>query len=402
MTILLALAVAAVAVASSFMAVRFRGNVRQNGTLLEQAKEQIAAQCTEQVQQAEARLSVQNDQERRVWSDALNAVRQDAQGRVTRLGEQTRQNRDRLADDSKLTGQLRSDLQAEAQERQVTIHQLRADLQSETQERQLALQQLRDSLRSEMISQVSDGAQRVTERVEQQLAQAAREINARATQAQTALATMQGELADHRQRADRQLADVASDIAYIDQRLGDVRRHVRRRLDYEVLAGGAARRVLAGGICTGQAAAADILPLLYEDFCQAVPLEIVFREPRSRTDERFYLFWKSLHGAPAERQLETLLSACPDGTAESQPGLNELRSLLLALHRAGPATLQVGPMIVSRTHDGLVGGILTAAEANRSPSQRPAATTAEQAELLAHLETDQLTDLASWADSYAS
>ena len=48
MTILLALAVAAVAVASSFMAVRFRGNVRQNGTLLEQAKEQIAAQCTEQ------------------------------------------------------------------------------------------------------------------------------------------------------------------------------------------------------------------------------------------------------------------------------------------------------------------------------------------------------------------
>ncbi|HUZ22959.1 MAG TPA: hypothetical protein VMV07_04255 [Streptosporangiaceae bacterium] len=402
MTILLALAVAAVAVASSFMAVRFRSNIRQNATLLAQVREQMAAQCTEQVQQAERRLSVQNDQERRVWSDALNAVRQDAQGRVSRLGEQTRQNRDRLGEDGRMTGQLRSDLQAEAQERQTAIHQLRADLQSETQERQHALQQLRDSLRSEMISQVSDGTQRATERVEQQLAEAAREINARATQAQAALAAIQGELADHRQRADRQLADVASDIAFIDQRLGDVRRHVRRRLDYEVLAGGAARRVLAGGICTGQAAAADILPLLYEDFCHAVPLEIVFREPRNRTDERFYLFWRSLTGAAAERQLGTLLTACPDGGAPSQPGLNELRSLLLALHRAGPATLQVGPMIVSRTQGGLVGGIVTAAAANRSTSQRPDASTAEQAELLAHLEAGQLTDLASWADSYAS
>ena len=59
-------------------------------------------------------------------------------------------------------------------------------------------------------------------------------------------------------------------------------------------------------------------------------------------------------------------------------------------------------MIVSRTPGGLVGGIVAAAAANRSTSQRPDASTAEQAELLADLEAGRLTDLVSWADSYAS
>jgi hypothetical protein len=97
-----------------------------------------------------------------------------------------------------------------------------------------------------------------------------------------------------------------------------------------------------------------------------------------------------------QHQLELLLRAGPDDTAESGPGLTELRILLLALHHGGPATLQVGPMIVSRTRDGLVGGVLTAAEVIQIVSRRSPDSTAGTTDALAGLETGRRIDLTRW------
>jgi hypothetical protein len=419
MEILLAFAVAAVGVASCIIAVKFRTGLRASAGRLQQETAQLTTRYSEEFRQAEMRLSTQHDLERRTWLEELSKVRdqvkdaqarvsqageqaRDAQERVGQAGEQAREARDLLAGQGDVTGQLQAGLESETQSRQAAIQRLHVDLAQEVQDRHDALQQLHQNVRGELAIQLRGSVEADADRREravQQLTQAVRDLEVRGAAQHKTFARVQGELVEHRLRADRQLVDAARDLTYLDQRLGDIRSHVRQQLDREVAAKGG---VLAGGIWASQAAAAEILPRLYAAFCRALQLKTVFRDPRGPGNVRFYLLWTSPAGTPLQRRLELLLRDGPDDRAEFRPGLTELRILLVALHNAGPATFQLGPIVVSRTCDGLVGGVLTAAEVVHIDRRRTQAPMAGNADILAVLDPARRIDLAPWADRYAS
>jgi transcriptional regulator NrdR family protein len=351
MVLLLSVAVMAVAVASWIIATTFRIRIRENMTDVAQAR-QLIQQCAERLRQAEKRLRTQSDHDQSRWADEFETVRQqigEAHVQLARHDAQIRQHEDRLDDQGAEAGQA-----------------------GPAQQEVAALQQ------------------------------AVRDLDRRARQAEEAVARSQGlgeqataGLADLRHQADLRLAGMARDVTRISRYLDGVRQYVRAQLDHDVVAtrGQPGHRVLAGGICTEAPAAADILPLLYDSFVQQLPLDTLFHDTG-----RHYLLWRSLNGQPIEQRLAELLRACPDPAHPPIPGLTELRTLLLALHHAGPATLQVGPLVVFRTTDQFGGLVMASSEADVIDGQGALPAPEECRSLLKTLGDDRLADLGAWAD----
>jgi hypothetical protein len=57
--------------------------------------------------------------------------------------------------------------------------------------------------------------------------------------------------------------------------------------------------------------------------------------------------------------MAAVLAAVPDDQAADHPGLDELRRLLLALHEYGPGTIRIGPVILNRTPEALIGRVMS-------------------------------------------
>ena len=165
--------------------------------------------------------------------------------------------------------------------------------------------------------------------------------------------------------------------------------------------GNKGHRVLIGGICAEQPAAAGTLPLLYESFLSELPVDMLFHDSERQSSDRFYLLWSSRNGQSPEHRLEMLLRGCARDGGKPDPGLNELRGLLLALHHAGPGTLQVGPLVVIRTDRELVGAVLAATEASLLDGRAALPAPEECRVLLQNVGRDRLADLGSWADSHS-
>jgi transcriptional regulator NrdR family protein len=354
MVLLLAVAVMAVAVASWIIATTFRIRIRENMTDVAQAR-RLIQQIAERLQQAEKRLRTQSDHDQARWADEFETVRQqigEAHVQLARHDAQIRQHEELLDDQGAEAG--------------------RAAASGPAQQELAALRQ------------------------------AVRDLDRRARQAEEAAAKSQGlgeqataGLTDLRHQADLRLASLARDVARISRYLDGVRQYVRAQLDHDVMAtrDQPGHRVLAGGICTEAPAAADILPLLYDSFLQQLPLDTLFHD-----SGRHYLLWRSRSGPPLEQRLAELLRACPDRTHPPIPGLTELRSLLLALYHAGPATLQVGPLVVFRTTDQFAGLVLAGGEADLLDGQSALPGPEECRSLLKTLGDDRLADLGPWAD----
>jgi hypothetical protein len=354
MVLLLAVAVMAVAVASWIIATTFRIRIRETMTDVAQARK-LVQQCAERLRQAERRLRTQSDHDQTRWADEFETVRQqigEAHVQLARHDAQIRQHEERLDDegaDASGTGPAQEEMAA--------------------------------------------------------LQQAIRDLDRRAKQAEETAARSQGlgeqataGLAELRHQADLRLAAMARDVTRVSRYLDGVRQYVRAQLDHDVVAtrGQPGHRVLAGGICTEAPAAADILPLLYDSFLQQLPLDTLFHD-----SGRHYLLWRSLNGQPIEQRLAELLRACPDPAHPPIPGLTELRSLLLGLHHSGPATLQVGPLVVFRTTDQLAGLVLTSSEADVIDGQAALPLPEECRSLLKTLGPDRLSDLGTWAGRQA-
>ena len=192
-------------------------------------------------------------------------------------------------------------------------------------------------------------------------------------------------------------------LSDIDQHLNAIRQYVRAQLDREVAMtrGSKGHRVLVGGICAEQHAAAGTLPLLYESFLSELPVDMLFHDSEHQSRDRFYLLWSSRNGQSPEHRLEMLLRGCARDGGKPDPGLNELRGLLLALHHAGPGTLQVGPLVVIRTDRELVGTVLAAAEASLLDGRAALPAPEECRVLLQNVGRDRLADLGAWADSHS-
>jgi hypothetical protein len=347
MDILLAIAVMVVAVASWFIAGALRTQIRQNATELEQARKQIAVQL-EQVEQTGQRLA-ERERDQTGQADFYQMVQQqigDAREHLARHDDELRQEQDRGADREMATARLDAALRREARQR----------------ERDIA--RLEQALHGKMTSQISTGLQteaRQRRQEIQQLQQALRDLDRRAGLAAPGVtqAGITGEDSPAgpdgpRQQAERQLASIAGVLSDIDQHLNAIRQYVRAQLDREVemTRGNKGHRVLVGGICAEQPATAGDLPLLYESFLSELPVDMLFHDSERQSSDRFYLLWSSRNGQSPEHRLEMLLRGCARDGGKPDPGLSELRGLLLALHHAGPGTLQVGPLVVIRPRAG--------------------------------------------------
>ncbi len=401
MDILLAVAVMAVAVAGWFICATFRTQIRQISAELEQARKQIAAQSAEQAEQAEQaeHRGVAGNREQTSLAGLYETVRQQisqAQAHLARHDDELRQDQARAAQQETATTQLGTALRREARRR----------------ERDIA--RLEQALYGKLTSQLSTGLQKEARQRRQEIQQlqlALRDLDRRAAPTEPAV-TPAGVPSEDlaaapdglHQQTERELASVASVLSDVDQHLNAIRQYVRAQLDREVAMtrGNKGHRVLVGGICAQQPAmAGTTLPTLYESFLSELPADMLFHDSEHESSERFYLLWSSRNGQSLERRLEMLLRGCPGDGSKTDPGLNELRGLLLALHHAGPGTLQVGPLVVIRTDRELVGTVLPAAEASLLDGRAALPAPEECRVLLRNVGRDQLADLGAWADSHS-
>ena len=437
MDILLAIAVMVVAVASWFISGTLRTQIRHNATELEQARKQLAEQV-DQVEQTGRQLA-ERDRDQASQADFYEMVQQ----QISQAAEHLARHDDEMRQD-----------QERAAEHEMATAQLGAALRREARQREKDMARLEQALHGKMTSQLSTGLQqeaRQRRQEIQQLQQALRDLGQRAAPAAPAIASdgpesgpaapaiasdgrgsaraVPGIAADGsgsaparpaiaaagvpgedsaagpdglRRQAERQLASIAGVLSDIDQHLNAIRAYVRAQLDREVAMtrGNKGHRVLVGGICAEQPAAAGTLPLLYESFLSELPVDMLFHDSERQSSDRFYLLWSSRNGQSPEHRLEMLLRGCARDGGKPDPGLNELRGLLLALHHAGPGTLQVGPLVVIRTDRELVGTVLAAAEASLLDG-RTLPAPEECRVLLRNVGRDRLADLGAWADSHS-
>jgi hypothetical protein len=392
MDILLAIAVMVVAVASWFIAAALRTQIRQNATELEQARKQI-----EQVGQTEQRLA-ERERDQAGLADFYQMVQQqisDAREHLARHDDEMRQDQERAAGQEMTTARLDAALRREARQREKDIARLE------------------QAFHGKLTSQLGTGLQqeaRQRRQEIQQLQQALRDLGRRAGQAGPAVtqAGVPGEDSAAgtdglRGQTEQQLASVAGVLSDIDQHLSAIRQYVRAQLDREVAMtrGNKGHRVLVGGICAEQPAAAGPLPLLYESFLSELPVDMLFHDCEHESSDRFYLLWSSQNGQSPEHRLEMLLRGCARDGGKLDPGLNELRGLLLALHQAGPGTLQVGPLVVIRTRRELMGTVLAATEASLLDGRATLPAPEECRVLLQNVGRDRMADLGAWADSHS-
>jgi hypothetical protein len=423
MDILLAIAVMVVAVASWFISGTLRTQIRHNATELEQARKQLAEQV-DQVEQTGRQLA-ERDRDQASHADFYEMVQQ----QISQAAEHLARHDDEMRQD-----------QERAAEHEMATAQLGAALRREARQREKDMARLEQALHGKMTSQLSTGLQqeaRQRRQEIQQLQQALRDLGQRAAPAAPGIAAdgrgiapaAPGIAADGpgiaparpaiaaagvpgedsaagpdglRRQAERQLASIAGVLSDIDQHLNAIRAYVRAQLDREVAMtrGNKGHRVLVGGICAEQPAAAGTLPLLYESFLSELPVDMLFHDSEPQSSDRFYLLWSSRNGQSPEHRLEMLLRGCARDGGAPDPGLNELRGLLLALHHAGPGTLQVGPLVVIRTDRELVGTVLAAAEAGLLDG-RALPAPEECRVLLRNVGRDRLADLGAWADSHS-
>jgi hypothetical protein len=202
-----------------------------------------------------------------------------------------------------------------------------------------------------------------------------------------------------------QLAALAGEVELLDADRQDLRSQLRKWLDHSAhvttssnLANtDPATSIMPGFVATGERAAAELLPGLYEAVLGAIGVEPVFREHAEAGAVFYYLAWRHPNGQSPRRRLEDLLAASPDDGA-SADGLTELRSLLLALRAGGPGTVRLGPLVVGQTGTGaFLGAVMTAGEAAELDDGDSGASPARWAARLAELDEDRVVNLADWA-----
>jgi hypothetical protein len=208
-----------------------------------------------------------------------------------------------------------------------------------------------------------------------------------------------------------QLLALAGEVHLLDTDRQDLRSQLRKWLDHSARQANTAHQassahraktdpadsIMPGFVATGERAAAELLPGLYEAVLRAIDVEPVFREHAETGDVFYYLAWRHPNGQSPRRRLEDLLAASPDDGA-SAAGLTEFRSLLLALRAGGPGTVRLGPLVIGQTGSGgFVGAVMTADEAAEPGEDDLGAAPARWAAWLAELDDVRSVDLAGWA-----
>jgi hypothetical protein len=207
-----------------------------------------------------------------------------------------------------------------------------------------------------------------------------------------------------------QLLALAGEVQLLDADRQDLRSQLRKWLDHsahltnsaQLANADPAAGIMPGFVATGEPAAAELLPGLYEAMLAAIGVDPVFREHTETGDVLYYLAWRHPNGQSPRRRLEDLLAASPDEDAAAS-GLTEFRSLLLALRAGGPGTVRVGPLVVGQTGTGaFLGAVMTAEEAAELDDGDLGASPARWVARLAELDEVRVVNLAGWATGHLS
>jgi hypothetical protein len=136
---------------------------------------------------------------------------------------------------------------------------------------------------------------------------------------------------------------------------------VRSVLDDESLAAGgdAGHRRRVAVVSLRVAEAHEVVRGLVGAFCDGIGLEVILQAEKGTGGRGPYLAWRPTDGRRLEDVMAAVLAAVPDDQAADHPGLDELRRLLLALHEYGPGTIRIGPVILNRTPESLIGRVMS-------------------------------------------
>jgi hypothetical protein len=203
----------------------------------------------------------------------------------------------------------------------------------------------------------------------------------------------------HDKWAAEQLVIIADLIEVLLNSYNDVAGYLRGRLDSEIVQGnpGLVSRVISTSLRLSQPAD-DIVQGLFASLCEQLSLSVLLPAGSGSAGSGPYLLWRSTAGQQLEAVLSSMLAACVDDSAESRPGLEELRTMLVVLHASGSGTIRLGPMILNRTHAALLGRVLTAVEGSELGRPGQWDSPEECEERLRGQGSGQPTDLTTWAD----
>ena len=154
---------------------------------------------------------------------------------------------------------------------------------------------------------------------------------------------------------------LAEQAAALQRGQEEILEFVRSVLDDESLAAGgdAGHRRRVAVVSLRVAEADEVVRGLVGAFCDGIGLEVILQAEAGSGGRGPYLAWRPADGRRLEDAMAAALAAVPDDQAGDHPGLDELRRLLLALHEYGPGTIRIGPVILNRTQDALIGRVMS-------------------------------------------
>jgi hypothetical protein len=202
---------------------------------------------------------------------------------------------------------------------------------------------------------------------------------------------------------DRELQrDLAGALESVESVVARVHHHVRDQLDHEIMEtlGGDPpdSGTVGGGLAADVTPLGDTLVMLYANLLDQCGLKV-----RLQVDEptglRYYLACPAGRG-PVELEwdfislLDTLRGLARPGAPT--PELAAMQSLLLAMHELGKGFVRIGPLVIVRTPEALLYGVLTIAESRSFDADRLIADIPAAATRLQALPESRFGDLTTW------
>jgi hypothetical protein len=201
-------------------------------------------------------------------------------------------------------------------------------------------------------------------------------------------------LTQMRQWADNHFIAAAGDAARTSVAQEELGRYITSTLDQQAAAAGSG--ILACALYAKQPSALDILPPLAEEFWSALGADLMYRQDDGSASRRFYVRWPQ---GQQETKLRGLAySAVTENDAgNAGPEITPLQAILRAVYDGGPALLQLGPLLISRSATAMSYGFARAGRLSLTPEQHQAVLTGSRPDVLRSLGAYGIIDLTGWS-----
>jgi hypothetical protein len=201
-------------------------------------------------------------------------------------------------------------------------------------------------------------------------------------------------LTQMRQWADNHFIAAAGDAARTSVAQEELGRYITSTLDQEAAAAGSG--ILACGLYAQQPSALDILPPLAEELWSALGADLLYRQDDGPDGRRFYIRWPD--GQQESKLRGLAYSAVTDNdTGQAGPEVTALQAILRAVYDGGPALLQLGPLLISRTGTAMCYGFARAGRLSLTAEQHAAVLAGSRPDLLRSLGAYGIIDLTGWS-----